>query len=569
MYILWVSCFHHDASATLVKNGKIIAAVEEERFTRKKHDKTFPKNAIQYCLKQAGININQVKYVGFYEKPLLKFERVIYQHLQTFPKSLKTFVKSTPDWFTEKLRFTKILKKQTKYKGNVLFINHHMSHAASTFLPSPFKKAAILIIDGVGEWTTTSYGIGNKNEIELIKEIKFPHSIGLLYSTITSFLGFKINNDEYKVMGLAAYGNPEKYYDQLKKLVKIEKDGSFKLNPKYFSYTYTDKMHSKKLIRLLGKPRKTENEITQKHKNIAASLQKITEEIIITILKQVYKITKCESLVMAGGVALNSVVNGKILENTPFKKMWIQPNASDGGGSMGAALYISNTILNKKRNQLENAYYGPEYSTKQIKKFLDEHEIKYKTLNETNLTKTTAKLIHENKIIGWFQGRMEWGPRALGNRSILANPCNPEMKNVLNKKVKHRETFRPFAPAVCEEDAKKYFEINGEIPEPSKYMLMIFPVKNNHQKKIPAITHVDRTARPQIITKTTNPRYYELIKKFGKLSKTPILINTSFNVKGEPIVCTPQDAYNCFKNTGIDYLILNKFLIKKNDSKTT
>tara|TARA_Y100000310_G_scaffold330908_1_gene403486 strand:+ start:1220 stop:2980 length:1761 start_codon:yes stop_codon:yes gene_type:complete len=573
MYVLGLSCFYHDASASLLKDGKIVAAAQEERFTRKKHDISFPKKAVEFCLKSQNISIEDVDYIGFYEKPLLKFERILYQHLEKFPLSYKTFLATMPSWFNEKLRIMRFVKKKLKYKGDVLFIEHHLAHAASTFLPSPFEKAAILTIDGVGEWTTTTYGYGEKNNISLHKEIKFPTSIGLLYSTITAYLGFSVNNSEYKVMGLSPYGNMNKktnpYYKRIKKILDIKPDGSYQFDMDYFIYSHKDKMPSKKLCSLLQGPiRKQESAIEKRHKDIAAALQLVTEEIITKILNHVYEKTKCPNVVISGGVGLNSVYNGKILSQTKFKKVWIQPDAGDGGTSIGAALYVYNTILNKKRNyQLDDAYLGPKFSNKEIKSFLDTNKIKYsefKTAKE--LIKTTSSLIHKGNVIGWFQEGMEWGPRALGARSILSDPTNPEMQQILNQKVKHREKFRPFAPVVCVEDAKKYFISDNPIPEPTDFMLMVYPIKPSWRSKIPAVTHVDGSGRLQTIRKSQNPLYYDLIKQFGKLSGIPILINTSFNIRGEPIVCSPYDAYKCMMGTGIDYLIIDKFIIKRSDN---
>lgn len=572
MYILGISCYYHDSSAALLKDGIIVAAAQEERFTRKKHDTSFPLNAVKYCLKSQNITINDVDYIGFYEKPLLKFERVLSQHLEMFPRSFKTFLSSIPSWINEKLRVTRAIKKKLKYKKDVLFIEHHLAHAASTFLVSPFEEAAIVTTDGVGEWTTTTYGFGKGNEIELLKEIKFPHSIGLLYSTITAYLGFSVNNSEYKVMGLSPYGNMDKntneYYKKLKKVIDVKDDGSFRFDMKYFIFHYADRMPSKKLCRLLDGPtRKPESELTQRHKDIAAAVQLVTEEILTKILNHVNKTTKCDNLVLAGGVALNSVYNGKILTNTNFKKIWIQPDAGDGGTSIGAASYVYNTILGNKRNYVfKNAYLGPKFSSEYVKSFLEKNNIKYKKFEtDEELVKTTAKLIHENQVIGWFQLGMEWGPRALGARSILSNACDPKMQEILNLKVKHREKFRPFAPAVCEDDALKYFECDTPVPEPTDYMLMVYPIKKEYHKKIPAVTHVDGSGRLQTVRRHQNPSYYDLIKEFGKLSGIPIVVNTSFNIRGEPIVCTPYDAYKCMMGTGIDYLVMDKFLIKRED----
>lgn len=573
MYILGISCYYHDSSAALLKDGVIVAAAEEERFTRKKHDTSFPINAINYCLKSQNIDINSIDYIGFYEKPLLKFERILYQHLECFPKSYGIFLGNLPSWFNEKLKVVKTIRKKLNYRKDVLFIQHHLAHAAGTFLVSPFKESAIVTVDGVGEWTTTSYGFGKENDITLKKEIKFPHSIGLLYSTITAYLGFSVNNSEYKVMGLAPYGDMNRktnpYYQKLLQVVDIKNDGSYRFDMSYFKYHYSNRMPSKKLCKILGGPiSKKGAEMTQRHKDIAAALQLVTEDILTKILNHAYKETKSDNIVIAGGVALNSVYNGKIFGLTPFKKIWMQPNASDGGTSIGACSYVYNTILGNKRNYvMEDAYLGPGFSDEEIKKFLDAKQVKYSAFKSKNeLVDKTSKLIYDNKVVGWFQGRMEWGPRALGSRSILANPCNPKAQDLLNEKVKHREKFRPFAPVVCEDDAFKYFECDKPVPSPTDFMLMVYPIKKQWHKKIPAVTHVDGSGRLQTIRRHQNQLYYDLIKKFGKLSGIPILINTSFNIRGEPIVCTPQDAYKCMMGTGIDYLVMGKFLIKREDN---
>ncbi|MBT7903327.1 carbamoyltransferase [Candidatus Woesearchaeota archaeon] len=573
MYVLGISCYYHDSSAALMKNGKIVAAAEEERFTRKKHDTSFPINAINYCLKSQKISINDVAHLGFYEKPFLKFERVLYQHLQGFPKSLKTFLSSMPSWINQKLRIMKKIRKDLKYKKDVLFIEHHLAHAASSFLVSPFKKAAILTVDGVGEWTTTTYGEGNENNIELLKELRFPHSVGLLYSTITAYMGFSVNNSEYKVMGLAPYGDMNRktnqFYKKLLKVVDIKQDGSFRFDMSYFVFQHADKMPSKKLCNLLGGPiEQRDAQMTPRYMNLAAGVQLITEDILTNMLNHLHKVTKCDNLVMGGGVALNSVYNGKILRNTPFKKIWIQPNASDGGTSIGVATYIYNTIFGNSRTYtLTNAYLGPSFSTQDVEKYLKKNKIIYsKFKNDLELVKTTAKLISKNNVVGWFQYGMEWGPRALGSRSILANPCNPEAKELLNSKVKHREKFRPFAPVVCEDDALTYFDCDKPVPEPTDYMLMVYPVFKKWHKLIPSVTHVDGSGRLQTIRRKQNHLYYDTIKEFGKLSGVPILINTSFNIRGEPIVCTPHDAYKCMMGTGIDYLVIDKFIVKRNDN---
>ena len=573
MYILGISCYYHDASAALLKDGAIIAAAEEERFTRKKHDTSFPINAITYCLKQENISVNDISYIGFYEKPFLKFERVLHQHLQGFPWSFKTFLASMPSWINEKLRVPKTVRKKLKYHGPILFIEHHLAHAASSFLVSPFAKAAVLTVDGVGEWTTTAYGIAEGNDITLLKEIKFPSSLGLLYSTITAYLGFSVNNSEYKVMGLSPYGTMDRknnpYYGKLRKVIDIKGDGSFRFDMSYFTYHYADRMPSRKLCALLdGQIRKKESEITQRHKDIAAALQMLLEDIMTKMLNHLHQETKCDSLVLGGGVALNSVYNGKILRNTPFKHIWIQPNASDGGTSIGAASYIYHSLLGNERTYvLKDAYLGPGFSASDIKEFLQENKIRYHELKDRNeIIEKTAKLIHDNRVVGWFQGRMEWGPRALGARSILSNALNPKMQEILNLKVKHRERFRPFAPVVCEDDALKYFECDSPIPEPTDFMLMVYPVKKQWAPKIPAVTHVDGSGRLQTIRRHQNPLYYDLIKVFGRIAGIPILINTSFNIRGEPVVCTPYDAYKCMMGTGIDDLIIGNFLIRRSEN---
>ena len=572
MYILGISCYYHDSSAALLKDGKIIAAAQEERFSRKKHDTSFPRLAIDFCLKSQNITIEEVNYIAFYEKPFLKFERLLSQHLQEFPKSLNTFIGSMPSWLNEKLRIINKIKKELKYKKDVFFIDHHMAHAAS-FLISPFKNAAIVTIDGVGEWTTTAYGIGKVNDIELKKEIKFPHSLGLLYSAITAYLGFTVNNSEYKVMGLAPYGTmnrkKNKYYEKLKKVIDIKDDGSYKLDMNYFVYTYKNRMPSKKLCNLLDGPiRRQESTLEERHKDIAAALQMILEDVVFKILNHVHKETKQNNLVISGGVALNSVMNGKILKNTKFKKIWAQPDPGDGGTSLTVAIYAYNTILKHKRKYLlDNPYLGPNYSREDIKKFLDENNIKYNEFeDDKEMIRIVTKLISENNVVGWFQLGMEWGPRALGARSILSNPCNPEMQEILNIKVKHREKFRPFAPVVCEDAAMKYFDCDKPIPLPTDFMLMVYPIKKKWRKKIPAVTHVDGSGRLQTIRIFQNQRYYDLIKEFGKLTGVPILINTSFNIRGEPIVCSPFDAYKCMMGTGIDYLIIDKFIIKRENN---
>jgi len=570
MYILGISCFFHDSSAVLLKDGRVVVAIQEERLTRKKHDNSFPVRAVNYCLIKQRISIEEVDFVIFYEKPLLKFERLLYQFIETFPWSWRQFLAVMPVWFSKRLRVIRLVRKKLGYKKNVLFVEHHQAHAASSFFCSPFEQAVILTIDGVGERTTTAAGLGSGNKIKLEKEIRFPHSLGLFYSTITAYLGFSVNNSEYKVMGLSAYGEQDKnnniFYKKLKEVIDIKDDGSFRVDMSYFKYHYTGKMPSAKLCCLLGGPIRQKNEsIEIRHQDIASALQLITEEVVFKILNDLYKNYQCENIVLAGGVALNSVLNGKILRQTKFKNIWVQPNASDGGTSLGAALFVYHQILNNNnRRPLVDGYLGSEYSDLEIKKFLDQNQIKYYEFADKNeLVQKIAQLIFDNKIIGWFQGREEWGPRALGARSILANPLNPKMKDILNLKVKHRESFRPFAPAVCHENAKEYFELDGALFGLAEHMLAVCRIKKEWQARIPAICHVDGTARPQIVKKDNNPLYYDLIKEFGKISGVPILINTSFNVSNEPIVSSPEDAYRCFCGTEIDYLVLGNFLITK------
>lgn len=564
MYILGISCYYHDASAALLKDGVIVAAAEEERFTRKKHDISFPINSINFCLKNEGITIEQIDHVGFYEKPLLKFDRLMSQHLEMFPYSYQQFIKAMPAWLSEKLRVPSIIKKKLGWKKNIFFIEHHLAHAASSFLVSQFKEAAICTVDGVGEWATTALGIGKDKEVRLLKEIQFPHSLGLLYSTVTAYLGFSVNNSEYKVMGLAPYGKPV-FYEQMKKLIEMKDDGSYALDMSYFDYHYKLTMPSAKFIKEFGPARGKNDPVEQKHKDIAASLQKVTEEALFAMLNHLHKLTGQENLCMAGGVALNSVANGKITKNTPFKNIFIQPAASDAGTSLGVASYIYHSLLGHKRNYvMSHAYLGPGYTTEEIKQYLDRQRIiYYQFKDDEELISTTAKLLYENNVIGWFQGRMEWGPRALGARSILSNACNPNMKDILNLKVKHREHFRPFAPVITAEDVHDWFEIDKD-EEP--FMLFVYPIREEKRSSIPAVTHVDGSGRLQTITKEQNIRYYGVIKEFEKLSGVPILINTSFNIRGEPIVCTPQNAYKCMMGTGIDYLVMDNFLIKRDDN---
>lgn len=560
LYILGLSYFYHDAAACLLKNGEIAAAAQEERFTRKKHDADFPKNAIEYCLKEAGITIKDIDYIGFYEKPFIKFERLLETYLTMAPRGIYSFLKSMPVWIREKLWIAESIKKELDYDKEIIFIDHHLSHAASTFFPSTFEDAAILTVDGVGEWTTTAYGYGKGKEITLTHEIKFPHSLGLLYSAFTDYLGFKINSGEYKVMGLAPYGKPIYYNTILGNLIFLKDDGSFKLNMDFFAYAHTLKMYNKKFEELFGYPkRESESKLEQHHFDIASSIQLVTEEVMLRMVNHLHKETLQENLCLAGGVALNAVANGRILKESPFKNIFIQPAAGDAGGAYGVAAFIHHSLYgDKTKHSMKMPYYGPMYSNDEIRDFLNKNKVKYIELDRDVLLKQTAKLIVAKQVIGWFQGRMEWGPRALGSRSIIADPRDFEMRDVVNLKIKFRESFRPFAPTVLLEKASEFFEIDC----PSPYMLLVAQVKKD-KRVIPAVTHVDGSARLQTIAREDNPLFYDLINEFYKLTGVPVIINTSFNVRGEPIVCTPADAYMCFMRTKMDYLVMGNFLIDK------
>jgi len=560
MNILGISCFYHDAAACLMKDGRVVAAAEEERFTRKKHDFDFPNNAIEYCLREGNISIDEVDYVGFYEKPLIKFERILLSYMATFPRSFGAYLKAMPLWLGQKLWIPSLIRRELDYNGEVLFSDHHMSHAASAFLFSPFEEAAILTTDAVGEWSTTAYGVGRGNKVEIMKEIRYPHSLGLFYSAVTAHLGFKVNNDEYKVMGLASYGKPT-YYDALKKVIDIRPDGSYRLDMSYFAYHYGLTMLSDKFRREFGEPREPESELSQQNMDLAASVQLVLEEVLLNAANHLYELTHMDALCMAGGVALNCVANGRILGETPFKDIWVQPAAGDDGGSVGVAAYIWNVLLDNPRVHVMNdAYLGPSFTTEEVRAFLDNEGISYEEYDIEELLPLTAQMIADSLIVGWFQGRMEFGPRALGSRSILANPCDPDMKDILNDKVKHREDFRPFAPVLLREKVGEYLKPDYPMP----FMVILSEVREEKRAEIPSVTHVDGTARPQTVTKEHNGIYYDLIVEFEKITGTPVLINTSFNVRGEPIVCTPENAYRCFAGTGIDVLVMDRFVIRKN-----
>ena len=559
MNILGISCFYHDSAACLIQDGRLVAAASEERFTRKKHDEGFPKEAIQYCLRAGKIEAKDLDYVGFYDKPFLKFERLLSTYLSTFPRGFLSFSKAMPVWLKEKLWIPQMIRKELNYEGKILFTEHHLSHAASAFLVSPFKESAILTVDGVGEWATASYGVGRDREIDLFKEIRFPHSVGLLYSAFTYYLGFKVNSAEYKVMGLAPYGVP-RYVDQVKRLIDIKDDGSFEMDMRYFSYHHGLRMVNGRFGKLFGgPPRDPESKLDQRHKDIAASVQKVTEEIMLKMASYLHRETKMENLCLAGGVALNCVANGRILREGPFKDLFVQPAAGDAGGALGVAAYIYHSLLDNPRGEpMEDAYLGPEYTEEEILETLKRYSAPYRRLERDELVREVAALIEGQTVIGWFQGRMEFGPRALGNRSILADARNPENKDVVNLKIKFRESFRPFAPTVLEERIAEYFEID----RPSPYMLLVAPVREG-KRVIPSVTHVDHSARIQSINRRQNPLYYDMIKEFERRTGVPVIINTSFNVRGEPIVCTPDDAYRCFMRTHMDYLVLGPYLLDK------
>ena len=596
--ILGISAFYHDSAACIVINGKIVAAAQEERFTRIKHDSSYPKNAINFVLKFANLNLSDLDYIVFFEKPFLKFERLLETYLAFAPKGFFQFTKAMPVWLSEKLfqkntliNHLKNHDKNFKDDKKLFFSEHHLSHAASAFFPSPFEEAVVLTADGVGEWATTTVALGKGKSLEIKKEINFPHSIGLLYSAFTYYLGFKVNSGEYKVMGLAPYGKA-KYYDVIiNNLVDIKPDGTFKLDQSFFDYATGLKMINSKFVNLFGqKVRDSKFEkLTQFHMDIAASIQKVTEEIILRICKSLREEYQIKNLCLAGGVALNCVANGVILKQKIFDKIWVQPAAGDAGGSLGAALAIWHLHLKKERtininDSMQGSYLGPEFSQAQIEKELSEIGANFETLNQNEIIERTTERIIAGDAIGWFQGRMEFGPRALGGRSILGDPRSETMQKDLNMKVKYRESFRPFAPSVLEEDFRDWFDVDQKSP----YMLIVANVANKHivtlsekenklfgleklnvkRSNIPAVTHIDNSARIQTVAKNFNPIFYKLLLKFKEKIGYPVLINTSFNVRGEPIVNNPKDAFNCFMGTELDTLVIgNCFLVKKKQSK--
>ena len=564
MNILGISCFYHDSAAALIKDGQLVAAAHEERFTRKKHDQDFPANAIQYCLQAGGIQAQDIDYIGFYDKPFIKFERILTTYVATFPKSLPSFLKSMPVWLKEKLWIPQKIREELGDAGKLLFVEHHLSHAASAFFVSPFSEAAILTADGVGEWETTTMGTGNDKTLTLTQSIHFPHSLGLLYSAFTYYLGFRVNSAEYKVMGLAPYGKPVFADLILRELVSLKDDGSFRLNMNYFAYDYGLTMTNQRFHSLFGAPPRTpESALTQFHKDIAASIQRVTDEIMVRMTTHLHRQTGSNNLCLAGGVALNCVSNSKILASSGFKNIFIQPAAGDAGGSVGAAFYIYNMLLKNERTfTWSHNFIGPEYSDDEIEQVLQQIGLVHERYTTGPLLVKTAQLIADQNVVGWFQGRMEFGPRSLGARSILADPRNPENYSRVNLKIKFRESFRPFAPTILFERLEEYFEFD----RPSPYMLFVAQVRPE-RRTIPAVTHVDGSARLQTITRSDHPLTYDLISEFEKLTGCPVVINTSFNVRGEPIVCTPLDAIKCFLRTDMDYLILGSYVLDKRKIK--
>ena len=561
MNILGISAYYHDAAAALLRDGQLVAAAHEERFTRVRHDPDLPVNAARYCLEAGGIGIDDIEYVVFYDKPFIKLERILMTYIATFPRSLPSFTKSIPIWLKEKLWIPSAIGKRLGYRGEVLFAEHHQSHAASAFLASPFEEAAILTCDGVGEWATSTQGVGRGNAFELTRDIRFPHSLGLLYSAFTYYLGFKVNSAEYKVMGAAPYGQPRYVDTILSELVDLREDGSFRLNMKYFAYDHGLTMTNARFAKLFGHPvRPMESEIEAFHWDMAASVQKITEEIVLRMARDLHARTGLSKLCMAGGVALNCVANGRILREGPFEDLWVQPAAGDAGGALGAALFAHNCVLGKPRVfRMDHAFWGPEYSDEAIRGYLDAQGAPYRQLSRQQMIGETARRLHEDQaVVGWFQGRMEWGPRSLGSRSILADARNRENWQRVNLKIKFRESFRPFAPACLAEKAAEWFDIDRESP----YMLLVCQVREG--RGVPAVTHVDGSARLQTVKREDHPEFYDLIAEFDRRTGCPVLINTSFNVRGEPIVCSPADAYLCFMRTNMDALVLgNQILLKE------
>ena len=592
MDILGISAYYHDSAACLVRDGEIVAAAQEERFSRQKHDHRFPQNAVSYCLREGGIKPPDLDYVVFYDKPLQKFERLLETYLDYAPGGIRSFLQAMPLWLREKFWIREHIAKQCNYDGKLLFTEHHESHAASAFFPSPFESAAILTIDGVGEWATSAYGRGHDNEIHLLGEIHFPHSLGLLYSAFTYYTGFKVNSGEYKVMGLAPYGEPRYTEKILDELIDLRDDGSLRLNMKYFNYCGGLTMTSKAFDQLFdGPPRKPETRITQREMDLARSVQEVTELAMLKMARHVHKETGEKNLCLAGGVALNCVANGRVLREGPFEQIWIQPAAGDAGGALGAALSVWYQHLGNSRSMVQvcrggidgmkGSYLGPSYSHGDIEAFLEGSGARYRRLPQREVIEKAARALANEKVVGWFQGRMEFGPRALGARSILGDPQSSKMQSLMNLKIKFRESFRPFAPSVLREAVADYFEMDCDSP----YMLLVAPVRQEIRRQmsaeqqelfgidklniprstIPAITHVDYSARVQTVRRDENEMYYDLISEFARLTGCPVVVNTSFNVRGEPIVCSPEDAYKCFMRTEMDMLVLEDFVLEKEE----
>lgn len=588
--ILGISCFYHDSASCLVRDGQILAAAQEERFTRKKHDFNFPVNSIDWCLKQGAISVKDLDFVVFYDKPLVKFERILETYLAFAPSGARQFIQAMPLWLKQKLWIPDLIRKELGFEGEVLFTEHHESHAASAFYPSPFKEAAILTLDGVGEWDTTSFGVGSNNEMDILHTLRFPHSLGLLYSAFTYFAGFKVNSGEYKLMGLAPYGEPKYTGLILGELIDLKEDGSFKLNMKYFGYCQGLKMINKRFEKLFGMAaRSPETKITREYMDVAASIQKVTEEVMLRIVRHVHKVTGKDNLCLAGGVALNCVGNGRILREGSFKDIWIQPSSGDAGGALGAALVVWYKYLGNKRDadgkndKQKGSFLGPAFSDDYIESFLKKEGAIFERLNHSGIAESVSDLIMKGNVVGWFQGSMEFGPRALGARSIIGDARNQQMQSRMNLKIKYRESFRPFAPTVLREKVSDWFELTKDSP----YMLLTAQIKEDKKiipqegaeklsgfdklklkrSQVPAITHVDYSARVQTIKRENHPLYYDMIDAFYRKTGCPVIINTSFNVRGEPLVCAPEDAFRCFMRTEMDYLAIGAFLLDKRKQK--
>ena len=597
MNILGISAFYHDSAAALVQDGDIVAAAQEERFTRRKHDYRFPSYAVEYCLREAGLEPRDLDYVVFYDKPFIKFERLLETYLTYAPLGLRSFLKAMPLWLKQKLHLPSIIRKEVGegFEGTILFADHHESHAASAFFPSPFEEAAVLTSDGVGEWTTSSYGVGKGGRVELTHEIRFPHSLGLLYSAFTYFTGFKVNSGEYKLMGLAPYGEPKFVDLMMQELIDLKPDGSFRLNMKYFDYCAGLRMTNQRFHNLFGRPpRKPESRLTQHEMDVAASIQKVTEEVMMRQARHVHEVTGQKHLCLAGGVALNCVSNGKILRDGPFEAIWIQPAAGDAGGALGAALFVWHQVLGNPRtvspqDSQKGSLLGPAFSDEEAREFFDSVSAKYTVCeSDEDLVERVADAIANGKVVGWFNGRMEFGPRALGSRSIVGDARSVKMQSIMNLKIKYRESFRPFAPSALREHSAEYFDIAAESP----YMLLVAPVReerranlspeqrrqmtdpdlrirvNVPRSDIPAVTHVDYSARLQTVDPDRHGLYYEMIKRFEEKTGCGVIVNTSFNVRGEPIVCAPKDAYQCFMHTEMDVLAVGRQILLKEDQPT-